>query len=207
MSGHQIDIPKALAEPGMIMRLNVGLGEQDRVFQIESFVDRDAQQSEIDEVAAKMMRAGDRLKARTQLPILRRQLDSIEFKHRDNLQRLAKLNASEQAANELRGQEIIKLMSQASKIQQIAQDNWIASGRRGEFKLQGGDKSAVARSEQAADMLKEQIAKESAEAIQQRSVLDNEIAEGSRTMNQLKRLIEEAEALYRGEDITGVAEG
>jgi hypothetical protein len=197
-------IPAALVEPGLIMRFSANLGEQDRIFQVESFLDRDSSQHDIDHLADKMRKACDRQKAITQLPGYRRQMEHVTGKTTENRARLAKLEAGLVAAHDERKSAALTLKAEAEGVQRREQDEWVGSGRKGEFKLQGASKSKFDRLNQQIRALDENQTKEENEAAQQRSVLVNEIAEGERAMEQMGRLITESELLARGEDISGI---
>lgn len=199
------EIAGALVAPGLIMRLNIGLGDQD-IFQAESFLDRGASQQEIDVLADKMVRAANRLKAKAQLPGYRRQLEHVETKLTENRERLAKLEAGLKAVEDVRREEAVRLKAKAEEVQTREQDAWIAEGRRTEFKLRGAALAEFNRLNQQIGALNASQTKDEGEAAQQRSVLQNEITEGERAAYQMGRMISEAEAQVRGEDISEVGE-
>ena len=197
MAGHQHKVPEivpALAEPGIIIRASINLGEQDRIIQFECFTDRDASQAEIDHQCDKIVRAGDRLRALHLLPSYRRQLEQLEYTHAENKARLEAGEAHLKAMTEAREEKIIELQRQISDQVNYARDAHVASGRRGEFK----PPQTLAREQKAAieELMRNQQNEENKVA-GDRSVLENEIKEGDRKVYQMKVMIGEFEALAR----------
>lgn len=195
--GYQHPVPEiapALAQPGLIVRTSINLGEQDRIIQFEGFIDRDAEQAEIDHLCDKMVRAGDRLKARHMLPIYRRQLEDLEYRHTENRKRLAELEARLKAADEARLEKRTELSTQLAQAISDARDAHLASGRRGEFKP---TPQVTQRIDVQISQLDEMQSREHNEAAQTRSTLDNELKEGQRAVDQAKKLIAEYEAMAR----------
>lgn len=201
---HSVEAPAALAQPGLIMRLSQGLGTQTDVFQLEGFIDRDASQAEIDHLAEKMVRSAAKLKAKSELPNLRRSIENIEFKHNGNKVRLAEVNAAEQAQDEIWAEKIIALQLQLGNAESAAKQVHEASGRRGEFKAQGSVAGQLGRIKTMIEQAEEARVKVHSEAAVQRATLDNELKDGERALTQMLTLLAETEALARGEDISGV---
>jgi hypothetical protein len=182
----------ALAEPGLIIRTSINLGEQERVIQFEGFIDRDSSQSEIDHLCDKMVKAGDRLRAKHVLPSYRRNLEDVEYKTNENKKRLAQLEAGLKAMDEAREQKRAELQTEQSNRLATARDEHVASGRRGPF---NPGASLTSRFSAQINQLSEAHNKEHAEAAVQRSTLDGEIKEGDRQIFKWKALIEEHEKL------------
>ncbi len=185
-------LPPALAEPGLIIRTSINLGEQERIIQFEGFIDRDSSQGEIDHLCDKMVRAGDRLRARHVLPSYRRNLEDVEYKNNDNKKRLAQLEAGLKAMDEAREEKRSELNQALSNRISAARDEHASTGRRGEFKP-GANITATITTQLS--QLTEAGAKEHAEAAVQRTTLEGEIKEGDRQIFKWKALIEEHEAL------------
>jgi hypothetical protein len=200
-------IASAIADPGLILRASISLGEQDCVVQYEGYLDRDCSQREVDALTDKMILAGKRQKAKHQLPGLRRQLEDARHTLGENKVRLEKLNASEKAAFDERKNQAQRLTAQAQALVTAEQDGWIASGRKGDFRLQGSAKSRVDRMNAEIEALSSNQNKESSEAQIQRGQLVGEIEAGDRKVYMLGVLIEENERAAHGEDISEVREG
>lgn len=199
----QLLVPGAIAEPGMTLRVNIGLGEQDRVLQIESFIERECDQAELDTLVEKMLRAGNRAKAKTMLPMYRRQLRFQEGKLRENRARVAEVDAKIMALKDLREEKALELRKQHDALLQESQDAWYAGGKRGEYKPVGGTHSRLTRMMTEIEALTGDQNKDAAEATQQLSILENEIKEGQRVIGEVNDMIHECEALARHEDISG----
>jgi hypothetical protein len=197
--GHQYhvpELPQALVEPGIIIRMSVNLGAQDRVIQFETFADRDESQAEIDRRCDVMRRAGDRQHAIYALPDMLRRLEDIEYRTNDNKKRLAELNAGEKAMDEARAEKRKEFQAELQNAVSRAEDEHVRSGRRGEFKAPAG----ATRAPQAhLETLANAEAKDHAENEIQRAALRNEIRDGDRAIFQQKQLVAEHEALMRGE--------
>lgn len=198
--------PEGIAAPGLIARYTLSFGDQGTGIQLESFHDRDASQEEIDFLCDKMVRAGDRVKAKHQLPVFRRQLESVEAKHADNLVRQAGVKAQLAAVTEERERQTLLLSAQRDQALKEAQDAWYASGKRGEFKPQGATSGMLGRLNAQITQLADHQTRDKNEAKVQLSVLENEIKEGDRALDQMRTLIAEAERVARGEDVSGVEE-
>lgn len=206
MPGKTDHIPQAIAEPGLIARYTLAFGDQGTGIQLESFHDRDASQAEIDALCDKMVRAGDRVKARHQLPVFRRQLQGVEAKHIENKARKAGVLAQLETMAEARKEKVLQLTVRRDLKQKAAEDAWYESGRKGEFKPQGAAAADLSRLNAEISQLEQNQTKDNNEAQAQLSVLDNELKEGDRAISQMQALIAEAEALARGEDVSGVVE-
>lgn len=174
------------------IRMNVGLGEQDRVIQFEANIDKDAPQSDFDTVCDKLSRTADRLRARHLLPNFRRQLEDVEFKHNENLARKAEVNARLKVMDEARDAKVLELRQHLGDAISRARDEHVASGRRGEFKPGA---SVTSRIDAQINQIEEGRAKEHAEAEQMLATLDNEIKDGERMIYKHKVMIAEYEAL------------
>ncbi len=185
-------LPPALAEPGLIIRTSINLGEQERIIQFEGFIDRDSSQSEIDHLCDKMVRAGDRLRAKHVLPSYRRNLEDVEYKNNDNKKRLAQLEAGLKAMDEAREEKRFELQREQSEKISAARDEHYARGKRGEFEPGA---NLTSRFNAQINQLAEAHTKEHAEAAVQRTTLEGEIKEGDRQIFKWKALIEEHEAL------------
>ena len=194
-AGHQHPVPQlapALAEPGLIIRMSINMGEPDRILQFESFADRDASVEELNHLCDNMRKAGDRQRAIHVLPLIRRQKDDIEVKHNENRARLAELNAREAAMNEAREEKRIELRNTLVARIEAARSDHVASGRRGEFKVPATVAGPV---ESDLRKLDENEVRDRNEAAQQRATLDNELKEGERALKKQRDLVDEYEAL------------
>lgn len=197
------EIPQAIAEPGLIIRLSQSLGSQSDVIQFEGFIDRDSEQGEINALCDKLVRAGARQRAKSELPGLRRQLEGVQHKTTENRARLASVIAAMNVyAEERKDRQLAKQLDH-DRLLNEARDQHVASGRRGEFRPAAGMGGNLNRLKSEIEQLNGPT-KEENEYLQQKSVLDNEIAEGNRAMAQLTTLIVENERLAKGEDISGV---
>ena len=127
-------MPAAIAAPGLIIRSQINLGENERSIQFEGYIDRDSDQSEINHLCDKMVRAGDRLRAKHVLPKLYRTLEDAEHMLNGNKKRLAELEAGLVAMDEARDAKALELNGRLSEQINAARDAHVESGRRGEFK-------------------------------------------------------------------------
>jgi hypothetical protein len=204
MSVEEFGGAPALIAPGMIMRYTVSLG-QDHAVQFEASFDRD---SELDmrHSLDVCFKEGNRLLGRNQLPILRRQLEGKEQQLQDNLVRKAEVLAKMETLKGLRRDKAVELNTEHDRMLRAAQDEWIGSGRRGEFKPVGHLAGSLKNLEAQVEQLTTGQAKDDGDAAQQLGVLDGEIKECHRAVDQLKKLIAEAEAMCRGEDVSGITE-
>ncbi len=187
----------------MTLRVNIGLGEQDRVLQIESFIERECDQGELDTLVEKMIRAGNRAKAKTMLPTFRRQLRYQEGKLHENQSKKAGVEAKLSELNRLRSEKALELRKQHDALLQESQDAWYAGGKRGEFKPVGGTYSRLTRMMSEIEALTADQNKDDAEAVQQISVIENEIKEGQRVIGEINDMIHDCEALAAHKDISG----
>jgi hypothetical protein len=200
----QLLVPGAIAEPGMTLRVNIGLGEQDRVLQIESFIERECDQSELDTLVEKMVRAGNRAKAKTMLPMYRRQLRFQEGKLNENRGRVAAVEAKLTELDRLRKEKALELRKGHDELLRRDQDAWANNpGKRGEYKPAAAVVSKLTRSMTEIKSLEADQSKDEAEAAQQLSILENEIKEGQRVLGEVNDMIRECEMLARHEDISG----
>lgn len=197
----------AVADPGIIVRYSVNLGEQDRIIQFEGAIDRDAALGEYNHLADKLRIVANRQKAIQVLPVYRRQLQAQEEKHTENKARTAAVAARIQSLKEARETRALELRREHGSRLDADRGEWVASGRRGDYRPQGHVKANLERLKAEIDQLAANQNKDDAEAQQQLSVLENEVKEGERACGQLKALIAEAEALARCEDVSGTAEG
>jgi hypothetical protein len=189
---HQVpELPQALVEPGIIIRMSVNLGAQDRIIQFETFADRDESQAEIDRRCDVMRRAGDRQHAIYELPGLLHRLEDVEYRTNDNKKRLAQLDAGEKAMDAARAEKRGEFQTQLQNAVSRAEEEHILSGRRGEFKAAAG----ITRAPQAhLETLAVAEAKDHAENELQRAALRNEIRDGDRAIFQQKQMVAECEA-------------
>lgn len=180
--------------PGIIIRTKVNLGEQDREIGFETSIDRDAEQGEIDHLCDKIMATANRLRAKHLLPVYRRQLDQLEYKHAENRGRLAEGDAKLAALAEAREERRRKLLDSLNGKLDNDRGNWLASGRRGEYK----PAQSVGREERAAlAELDQGQTRDEQEWAVQKDQLDTELKEGRRAIDQMNAMIAELEAHAR----------
>jgi hypothetical protein len=182
----------SLVEPGIIIRMSINLGEQDRVLQFETFADRDETQAEIDRRCDVMRKTADRQRAIHALPHMRRQLDDIEYRNNDNRRRLAELNAGEKASDEVREEKRLELTTRLQNVIPRAEQDHQQSGRREAFKAPASVTRGPMAGLEALDIAAQ---KEHAENEVQRTTLENEIKEAMTAIAKQKDLIAEYEAL------------
>lgn len=182
------------------IRLNVGLGEQDRVIQFETLADKDQPQDELDALCDKIARAADRLRAKHLLPNFRRQLEDVEYKHNENLVRRSETVARLKVMDEVRDAKVLELRQALGAAIDRARDEYFASGRRGDFRPPA---AVTGRPQAQINEVEAGREKDHAEAAQVLATLDNEIKDGERMIFKHKVMIAEYEKLASGEHRDG----
>jgi hypothetical protein len=204
MPSKQAEIPTiapALVQPGMVARLSINLGEQDRILQFETYFDRDENQTEINHRLDQMQKAADRKRAQHLLPSYRRNREDVEHKTNENRRRLAGVEAMLRESDKIRSEKLVELDTGLAVVIGGLRDAWYASGKRGEFKEPRTKDTAHYQTQ--IDALEAGATKERNEAQVQIAELQNEIKDGERALAKWDVLIAEHEALIRDGEVVG----
>lgn len=199
----QYGVPTALLAPGLIIKATVSLGEPNSALQFEGYLDRDCEQAEIDALCAKMVNAGNRERAKAELPGLRHKLKYQEGLLRENRARKAGVDAKLEELAKLRSNKALELQVERDAAMREDQDRWNESGRRAEYKPQGGVAARLARFDSEIAALTTDQHKDDSAAMVQLSEIDGQINGSLQAIAQLKELIDDFERLARHEDISG----
>ena len=205
MAGQRFEIPAAIAVPGMTIRASFPLGSgENHILQFERTLDADASDEEIDFNCDKMVRAGDRQRAKFELPGLRRQLENVN--HKLGLDRENKLRAEGEIAlfKKVRGDKTRELRERHDALYADEYRKHVDSGRMGEFHPQGAVKGNLERLKTEIEQLSAPVEARENDLLRALADAELEVAKGERAARQLLSLIREGESLARGEDISGV---
>lgn len=205
MAGQRFEIPAAIAVPGMTVRASFPLGSGDNhILQFERTIDADAPQEEIDYLCDVMVRAGDRLRAKFELPGLRRQLENVYYKLNLDRANKQRSEAEIEAFRIARMDKSRELRERHQAVYDQAYKEHIASGRMGEFEPGGALKGNLERMKTEIEQLSAPIEERENDLVTQLRRAEHEVEQGERAVTQLQSLIRERESLARGEDISGV---
>lgn len=192
-----------IAAPAIAMRLGVP-GEDGRMFELTAYIDRDSSQSEIDHLADKMRKAADRQRAISQLPQLRHELDGHVGLYETNRKEAAAEKAKLKEQKAIYHERRRELTGSRDRAMDAARDDYIASGRRGEWKPRGhlaGDVKRIDAELKQIDDAERKAEQEHEVALSQ---IENMVQKNEMSVLILRRRIDECEALVRGDDIHGI---
>lgn len=123
---------------GFSMQVDLGAG---RVATLQTFLPNDCPLGELNEMLDKMTRAGDRQRAHYKIEELERDLEQSVRQHQQHQEDLDRIDAAYEKRQAERKAEAEKATKILDNFNEAARNNHLETGRRGEFKLTGGDKS------------------------------------------------------------------
>jgi hypothetical protein len=205
MAGQRFEIPAAIAVPGMTVRASFPLGSgEHHILQFERTLDADASQEEINFECDKMMQAGDRLRAKYELPGLRRQLANVNYKLALDRDLKRRAEAQLDAYKKARLDKARELRDRHQALFDEAYGRHVAEGRMAEFQPEGALKGNLERLKSEIEQLSAPVEDKENDVVRAVNDAAVEIEKGERAIRQLTELIQEGESLARGEDISGV---
>jgi len=202
--GERYEIPAAIAVPGLTIRASYSLGGDNRILQFEQTVDRDEPEAEILRRSESMTRVADQLRAKFELPGLRRQRKGLQERHDENLIRHIRSQKEIDAYKQARIDKAQQLDVEFKKVYDHAYEAHARSGRQADFQPQGSVKSKLMALQSEQEKLNAPIESHEQDALRRLAEVEEEIKQGERALAQLDELITEDERLARGEDISGV---
>lgn len=202
--GERYEIPAAIAVPGLTIRASYNLGGDNRILQFELTVDRDDDEAEILRRSESLTRVGDVIRAKFELPALRRQRKGVQDKHDENTLRHLRSQGEVDAYKEARLDKAREIDADYKRVYEAAYEEHARSGRQSAFVPQGATKSKLTALKNDAAQLVEPVGSQEQDCLRRLAEVAEEIKQGERALVQLDELINEAERLARGEDISGV---
>lgn len=203
-SNEQYILPAAIAVPGLTIRASYSLGGDNRILQFELTVDRDDDEAEILRRSESMTRIGDVIRAKFELPALRRQRRGVQDKHDENLKRHIRASGEVDAFKQARIDKAREVEADYKRVYENAYEEHARTGRQSAFVPQGATKSKLTALKNDAAQLAEPVGSQEQDCLRRLTEVTEEIKQGERALAQLDELINEAERLARGEDISGV---
>jgi len=182
---------------GVAMRVGIACDDGTQI-DLTAAVSAEDSRFLLDDTLDRLVAVGRRQRAIVRLPMLHRQREATLILLEQNQRALAEMEGAFAATMAARQARVAESEKKRSDKQRYFSDEWVASGKRGEYQPRGGQVSELAKLDSEIKIVEAEQIKANQEFETQRSQLQNDILKKEQTLSEMDADITECLRLTNG---------